>query len=48
QGWLASFETALFDEKDGDEKEERCRAAAAFAARRREMGWRLTHDDLYN
>lgn len=48
QGWLSSFETALFDEKDGEEKEERCRAAAAFAASRRDMGWRLTHDDLYN
>ncbi|CAM9777382.1 unnamed protein product, partial [Ectocarpus sp. 6 AP-2014] len=51
EGWLTAFEGALFDDRDGDDekrKEERLREATAFAARRREMGWRLTHDELYN
>lgn len=51
EGWLTAFEGALFDDQDGDDekrKEERLREATAFAARRREMGWRLTHDELYN
>jgi len=48
KGWLAAFEGDLFEEKDGEEKEERHRAAAAFAAKRREMGWRMTHDELYD
>lgn len=44
---MGAFEGALFeDEEEG--LEERCRAAAEFAARRKETGWRLTHDELYD
>lgn len=46
--WLSAFEGGLFEEEDGEEKEERCRAAVAFAAKRREKGWRLTHEELYD
>lgn len=45
---MAAFEGGLFEEEDGEEKEERCRAAVAFAAKRREKGWRLTHEELYD
>eukprot|EP00903_Cladosiphon_okamuranus_P006074 g5987.t1 len=49
EGWLSAFEEGLFEEEeDGEQKEERCRAARAFAAQRREKGWRLTHEELYD
>ena len=46
---MTAFEGGLFEDEDGEEeKENRFRAAAAFAAKRREMGWRMTHDELYD
>ena len=47
KGWLGAFEGGLFEDEE-EELEERCRAAAEFAARRKETGWRLTHDELYD
>ena len=47
KGWLDAFEGALFEEEE-EGLEERYRAAAEFAARRKDTGWRLTHDELYD
>lgn len=42
------MEGGLFEEEEDDSIRERHREAEAFAAKRREMRWRLTHNELYD
>ncbi|CAM9400068.1 unnamed protein product [Discosporangium mesarthrocarpum] len=46
EGWLGAIEGGVFEE--GEDERNRLEAAAAFVEKRREKGWRLTHDELYD
>lgn len=46
QGWLTAIEGGVFEEEDG--LGERRKEAQKFADKRRDMEWRLTHDELYD